>query len=67
MGFARAIHPHTLNGQGWSWKLTTPGLLVHAVKTYGWGFIPNQVLPPLLANVRSVNLVTFENTELTVS
>lgn len=34
--------------------MSTLGLLTHAVKTYGWGFIPNQVLPPMLANVRSV-------------
>ena len=26
------------------------GILGHAVRTYGWGFIPNYVLPPLLAN-----------------
>ena len=31
--------------------MTTPGILAHAIKTYGWTFIPNQVLPPLLANV----------------
>lgn len=38
--------------QSYSWRMTTtPGILAHAVKTYGWGFIPNQVLPPLLANV----------------
>lgn len=30
--------------------MTSPALLAHAIKTYGWGFIPNQVLPPLLAN-----------------
>ena len=35
--------------------MSTPGLLTHAVRTYGWGFIPNQVLPPMLANVRSVS------------
>ncbi|GAQ11040.1 sugar transporter STL1 [Aspergillus lentulus] len=34
----------------WSLHTTTPGLLVHAVRTYGWRFIPNQLLPPMLAN-----------------
>lgn len=33
-------------------------MLAHAVKSHGWGFIPNQVLPPLLANV-SVGAVLF--------
>lgn len=35
----------------WSLHTTTPGLLAHAIKHYGWRFLPNQVLPPLLANV----------------
>jgi Mitochondrial carrier protein len=41
--------------------MSTPGLLVHAVKTHGWGFIPNQVLPPLVANtaVGSVLYVSY--------
>lgn len=30
--------------------MTTPALLAHAVRQHGWKFIPNQVLPPLLAN-----------------
>lgn len=30
--------------------MTSPAILAHAVKTHGWGFIPKQVLPPLLAN-----------------
>lgn len=30
---------------------TTPGLLAHAVRTNGWRVIPDQVLPPLIANV----------------
>lgn len=34
----------------WSLHTTTPGLLAHAVRKYGWRFIPDQVLPPLLAN-----------------
>ncbi|OJJ44206.1 hypothetical protein ASPZODRAFT_72758 [Penicilliopsis zonata CBS 506.65] len=49
MAFARAVNPRALDGK-WSLHSTTPGLLVHAVHTYGWRFIPNQVIPPLLAN-----------------
>ncbi|PTU20944.1 hypothetical protein P175DRAFT_0509450 [Aspergillus ochraceoroseus IBT 24754] len=48
--FARAVSPHSPDGRRWSFHTTTPGLLVHAVRTYGWRFIPNQILPPLLAN-----------------
>ncbi|KAF2724712.1 mitochondrial carrier [Polychaeton citri CBS 116435] len=50
MGYVRAINPRIQAQEAWSWHLTTPALLAHAVKQYGWGFIPNQVLPPLLAN-----------------
>ncbi|ODH12922.1 hypothetical protein ACO22_07780 [Paracoccidioides brasiliensis] len=50
MALAKAINPRVAAG-GWSWHSTTPGLLAHAVRTYGWRFIPDQVLPPLLANV----------------
>ncbi|RAH44204.1 putative mitochondrial carrier protein [Aspergillus aculeatinus CBS 121060] len=49
MAFARAVNPHSAKS-GWSLHTTTPGLLMHAVRTYGWRFIPNQVMPPLLAN-----------------
>ncbi|EON66235.1 hypothetical protein W97_05628 [Coniosporium apollinis CBS 100218] len=49
--YARAINPQIKANTGWSWRTTTPGLLAHAVKQYGWSFIPNQVLPPMLANV----------------
>lgn len=38
------------NEGAWSWRITTPALLAHAVKERGWRFIPNEVLPPLLAN-----------------
>ncbi|KAK8202022.1 hypothetical protein M8818_005547 [Zalaria obscura] len=51
LGFARAINPRVQANEAWSLHLTTPGILAHAVKTYGWSFIPNQVIPPLLANV----------------
>ncbi|KAJ5911043.1 uncharacterized protein N7473_000346 [Penicillium subrubescens] len=49
MAFARAVNPRVAEGK-WSIHTTTPGLLLHAIKTYGWRFIPNQVLPPLMAN-----------------
>ncbi|KAF2150381.1 mitochondrial carrier protein-like protein [Myriangium duriaei CBS 260.36] len=52
LAYPRAINPlFQAAPQQWSWRLTTPAILAHAVKTYGWSFIPNQVLPPLLANV----------------
>lgn len=40
----------------WQWlrsvgSRTTPGVLATAVKHYGWRIIPDQVLPPLVANV----------------
>lgn len=50
LGYARAINPYLKETAGWSWRMTTPALLAHAIRTEGWGFIPNQVLPPLLAN-----------------
>ncbi|KAL9054928.1 MAG: hypothetical protein Q9162_003869 [Coniocarpon cinnabarinum] len=50
-GFARAINPHVKANERWSWKVSTPGLLAHAIREHGWAFIPNQVMPPMLANV----------------
>jgi hypothetical protein len=55
LGYARAINPHFGETAKWSWRMTTPAVLVHAVRTEGWSFIPNQVLPPLLANTLCVN------------
>lgn len=49
--YARAINPRVQAQEGWSLRMSTPGLLTHAVKTYGWEFIPNHVLPPMLANI----------------
>ncbi|KAE9961908.1 hypothetical protein BLS_001150 [Venturia inaequalis] len=49
--YARAINPRVKAGSSWSWHITTPGLLYHAIRDQGWTFIPNQVLPPMLANV----------------
>ncbi|PLB39226.1 putative mitochondrial carrier protein, partial [Aspergillus candidus] len=57
MAFARAVSPHAADSR-WSFRTTTPGLLVHAVRVYGWQFIPKQVLPPLLANA-SVGAVLY--------
>ncbi|EEU41930.1 uncharacterized protein NECHADRAFT_105545 [Fusarium vanettenii 77-13-4] len=37
-----------------SWLLlrsTTPGVLTSAISQQGWGIIPHQILPPLIANV----------------
>jgi hypothetical protein len=48
--YAKSINPRAQSGK-FSWHTTTPGLLAHAVRTYGWRFIPDQVLPPLFANV----------------
>ena len=40
----------------WHWlkvhlRGTTPGVLASAVKHYGWRVVPDQVMPPLIANV----------------
>jgi hypothetical protein len=38
--------------QSWLWlRSTTPGVLTSAVRQQGWSIIPQQILPPLLANV----------------
>jgi hypothetical protein len=50
LGYARSINPHVLAGAKWSWRMTTPAVLAHAIRTEGWAFIPKQVLPPLMAN-----------------
>ena len=50
MGYARAINPSVQAGERWSWRVTSPMLLYSAVQTHGVSFLPNQVLPPLLAN-----------------
>ncbi|KAF1958986.1 mitochondrial carrier [Byssothecium circinans] len=60
MGYARAINPHVQETARWSWRMTTPAVLVHAVRKEGWSFIPNQVLPPLMANtVYSIGAVLY--------
>ncbi|MCJ1423800.1 hypothetical protein MMC29_001685 [Sticta canariensis] len=51
LAFARAINPRVQANESWSWRMSTPGLLTYAVRVYGWSFIPNQLLPPMLANI----------------
>jgi len=51
LAYPRAINPLIQEGAKWSWRMSTPAILAHAVRTHGWAFLPNQVLPPLLANV----------------
>ena len=58
MAYARAINPRVQRNEGWSWRTSTPGLLAHAIKKHGWSFIPNQFLPPLMANL-SVGAVLY--------
>ncbi|KAM3512931.1 hypothetical protein MY11210_003414 [Beauveria gryllotalpidicola] len=42
----------TLLQQSWLWaRGTTPGVLTSAIRHEGWGIIPHQILPPLIANV----------------
>ncbi|QIW98969.1 hypothetical protein AMS68_004487 [Peltaster fructicola] len=50
MGYVRAVNPNIKPGDPWSWRMTSPVLLAEAVRRYGFRFIPEQVLPPLLAN-----------------
>ncbi|KAL9014550.1 MAG: hypothetical protein Q9173_000805 [Seirophora scorigena] len=56
--FAKAINPQFQAKQGWSWRMSTAGLLTYAIRTHGWGFIPNQIVPPLLANT-SVGAILY--------
>lgn len=42
-----------------SWlRSTTPGVIASAIKYYGWRVIPEQILPPLIANV-SVGAILY--------
>src|ERR1700722_4556428 len=50
LAFAKSISPDTQTGR-WSLRSTTPGLLVNAIRLYGWKFVPEQLAPPLIANV----------------
>lgn len=45
--------------QSWLWaRSTTPGVLTSAIKQEGWSIVPQQILPPLMANV-SVGAVLY--------
>ncbi|KXX78596.1 hypothetical protein MMYC01_205282 [Madurella mycetomatis] len=51
-----AATPTKSNPRWWRWlrtrlRATTPGVLASAVRRYGWRVVPDQVLPPLVANV----------------
>ncbi|TKA42298.1 hypothetical protein B0A49_11394, partial [Cryomyces minteri] len=35
MAYARAVNPRIQANESWSWHVSTPGVLAHAVKTYG--------------------------------
>ncbi|EXJ93665.1 hypothetical protein A1O1_02057 [Capronia coronata CBS 617.96] len=50
LAYARSISPDVQSGR-FSWRSTTPGILAHAIKQYGWRFVPEQLLLPLTANV----------------
>jgi hypothetical protein len=50
LAFAKSISPAAQAGR-WSWRSTTPGLLANAIRVYGWRFVPEQLAPPLIANV----------------
>ena len=50
LAFAKSISPDAQTGR-WSWRRTTPGLLANAIRLYGWRFVPEQLAPPLIANV----------------
>lgn len=49
--YAKSIASQDLQRGGFSWRTTTPGLLVNAIGSYGWRFIPDQLAPPLLGNL----------------
>ncbi|PRT55876.1 Mitochondrial thiamine pyrophosphate carrier 1 [Wickerhamiella sorbophila] len=39
------------NNEPWSfWRHSNPAMLVRAVRKHGWEFIPDKLLPPILAN-----------------
>ncbi|PTB35899.1 hypothetical protein M441DRAFT_62280 [Trichoderma asperellum CBS 433.97] len=45
--------------QTWLWmRSTTPGVLTSAIKHEGWGIVPHQIMPPLIANI-GVNAVLY--------
>ena len=55
--YAKTMNPQK-GKAGFSWHNTTPGLLASAIRAYGWRFIPDQLAPPLLANI-AVGVVLY--------
>jgi len=59
LAYARIVHEQAhsaASGAGtsrvWTWlRSTTPGVLTSAIRHDGWAVVPQQVLPPLIANV----------------
>ncbi|KAI8332586.1 mitochondrial carrier domain-containing protein [Chlamydoabsidia padenii] len=47
---ARALLPVNDTSKRFSFRYTSIGMISHAVKTKGWGFLPKHVFPPLIAN-----------------
>ncbi|KAL8745326.1 MAG: hypothetical protein Q9190_002537 [Brigantiaea leucoxantha] len=66
LAFARAINPRVQANEAWSWRMSSPGILAHAVHKHGWSFIPNHVLPPLIANT-SVGAILYTSYLQTLS
>ncbi|KAK9370531.1 mitochondrial carrier domain-containing protein [Lipomyces kononenkoae] len=55
----RAINPAVAASLPWKFRThSSIALLTHAIKEHGWSFIPNQVLPPLIAN-SAVGMVLY--------
>jgi len=65
LAYARTVQQHNTSiandstSRRLAWlRSTTPGVIASAVRYYGWRVIPEQVLPPLIANV-SVGAVLY--------
>ncbi|KAJ9656627.1 hypothetical protein H2198_004861 [Neophaeococcomyces mojaviensis] len=65
LAYARNLQQHNVSvandatSRRLAWlRSTTPGVIASAVRYYGWRVIPEQILPPLIANV-SVGAVLY--------
>ncbi|CAO3635044.1 unnamed protein product [Cunninghamella echinulata] len=47
---ARALMPVDETSKKFSLRYTSIGMITHAVKTKGWGFLPKHLFPPMFAN-----------------
>ncbi|CAO3632643.1 unnamed protein product [Cunninghamella blakesleeana] len=47
---ARALMPVDETSKKFSFRYTSIGMITHAVKTKGWGFLPKHLFPPMFAN-----------------